>query len=80
MRKRKRCLKCKGTKDLTLYYILPRRHFKGRGDKALLCRQCHDKVEKKISEVELYTYGNNHIALSITRYKEIFEQFLAEAL
>jgi len=45
------CPKCKEARLLTKHYIFPKRYF-GKGAKnnhiALLCRECHDELEKRI--------------------------------
>jgi hypothetical protein len=44
------CPKCKFPRWLTKHHIYPVRHYgrKGNNDILLLCRACHDKIEKII--------------------------------
>lgn len=45
------CLKCEQMKELTEHHIKPRRHYgngKGNWEVILLCRECHDMLERLI--------------------------------
>ncbi|WP_457635804.1 HNH endonuclease [Persephonella sp.] len=45
------CPKCFNLRKLTKHHILPKRHFKKKEDREkifLLCRECHDEIEKQI--------------------------------
>lgn len=45
-----KCPKCKEVKELTRHHIYPRRFFCGRSEVVLICRKCHDLLERKIPE------------------------------
>lgn len=45
------CPKCEKTKQLTEHHIKPKRHFgngKGNWEVILLCRKCHNELERLI--------------------------------
>lgn len=47
-----KCERCGNTKHLTEHHILPRRWFGGAGPKCILCRRCHDELERRINLME----------------------------
>lgn len=42
------CARCKTFKHLTKHHVLPLRWFQGEGPIMVLCRTCHDEIEKII--------------------------------
>ena len=61
------CSKCGKKKSLTKHHVLPQRHYHGTGKVILLCRKCHNNMEKFIQ------YRERLVALE---YYEIYEQFI----
>lgn len=49
------CQKCGTHRKLTRHHVLPRRFFGVNGPCCVLCRKCHDLIEKLIPEKELQT-------------------------
>jgi len=49
------CPKCHAKRVLTKHHVLPRRHYFGEGEVVLLCRKCHDDMEKIINRRERLT-------------------------
>jgi len=66
-RKRGICVKCHSRRTLTKHHILPRRHYYGEGDIILICRKCHDKLERAIVKAE---------RLTREEYRRILRKFL----
>lgn len=44
------CLKCGEFKLLTRHHVLPKRHYGHNKHIVLLCRKCHNRIEKQIPE------------------------------
>jgi hypothetical protein len=73
-----KCLKCGTTKCLTRHYVLPKRHWKGKGKIVTLCRKCHDIADLRNDELEKYCYGNLNTPLPEAAYLKVFNKFLME--
>lgn len=67
-KKNRRCAKCSIQDNLTRHHIYPKRHFRGSNSFLILCRDCHDEIEK------LIPYEKQPKSF----YKEIVERFLKE--
>lgn len=52
------CPKCKKVKNPTKHHWLPRRHYGNTKHYVLLCRDCHDEIEKitPFEKVDHQTY------------------------
>ena len=63
------CPKCHRNVRLTRHHILPKRFFKGSGDRILICRLCHDELELRIPQ---------KTKLTEEEYYQILYKFLKE--
>jgi len=55
------CPKCKEEKDLTEHHIYPKKKFRGSQHTILLCRECHDELEKLIPFQKMPKYMYRYI-------------------
>jgi C4-type Zn-finger protein len=60
------CPYCKKFGKKSTHHILPQRYFGDVGKTVMMCRKCHDLIEKMITEQE---------CLAPELYIEIFEKF-----
>lgn len=70
MCKRGVCPACGENKPLTRHHILPKRYYNGYGEIILLCRACHNELEKTIPF---------RPRLTTMKYYKLLNQFLALA-
>ena len=64
------CMKCGEYGEVTRHHVYPKCHFGGHGMVRLLCRKCHNKIEKRIPKFQ---------KMSKEWYLKINNQWLMEA-
>lgn len=71
-----KCPKCKEVKKLTSHHLLPKTHFKGKGERRLICRECHDKLEFEILKEEGKNKKGKRRKLDPIVYFSIWNSFI----
>jgi len=69
------CSKCGKPDDLSEHHILPQRWFNGDGKVIVLCRRCHDEIERRIHNAEK---TNGRMPLEREEYFLITIDFLSK--
>lgn len=72
-----KCPKCKKVKKMTSHHIFPKTHFKGKGKRGLLCRECHNDLEYEIQKQEGRNKKGERIKLDPIVYLSIWNSFIS---
>ena len=70
------CPRCKRNRQMTSHHILPKVHFRETGERADLCRLCHNDFEKILEYVEGKNAKGGRRKLSIWIYRELFDLYI----